>query len=91
MIPFGQQMGGGQMAPVFVPAHGPPPYGYYPFMGPQPIIHTAPPPGGPSSPSQPGAHASLYAVSALALSFATLIVSCYFRAEHVGGQTFPPS
>ncbi|EIE21218.1 hypothetical protein COCSUDRAFT_57128 [Coccomyxa subellipsoidea C-169] len=54
MMPFGQQMGGGQMAPVFVPAHGPPSYGYYPFMGPQPMIHTAPPPGGPSSPSQPG-------------------------------------
>lgn len=54
MMPFGQQMGGGQMAPVFVPAHGPPPYGFYPVMGPQPIMHSGPPPGGPSSPSQPG-------------------------------------
>ena len=61
MVPYGQQMGGGQMAPMFMPAPGPAPYGYYPVvshpgMGPQPLLHTMPPQGVPSSPahSQPG-------------------------------------
>ncbi|CAL8466148.1 g5684 [Coccomyxa elongata] len=61
MVPYGQQMGGGQMAPMFMHAPGPPPFGYYPVMshpgmGPQPLLHTMPPPGVPSSPahSQPG-------------------------------------